>query len=236
MMVFTAAQKRLLPWIDVETWERLDAAARTLLEWNQRINVVSRKGLDATTLVERHYLPALALLGVPGLRERWEEGVSVLDAGTGGGFPGLPLAIACPNAAFTLADGRGRKITVVDACAEAAAAANVRALHGRVPDDVTPRSFDFVLGRSVARLPAFIRAVEPVLRRGGPRDGSLLLENGVLYVKGGDFEDELAELGVRPRRDLQLDTLIGGVGGDKRALFFPTSDLDSSSSSSSSSS
>lgn len=175
-------------------------------------------------------MPSLALLNLTPLRERLEEpSLRVLDAGTGGGFPGLPLAIACPHIEFTLADGRGKKIRVVDECAKAARAANVLAVHGRVPESVPTRAFDFVLGRAVTALPKFIPSVAPALRVGFGRTRSAL-ENGVLYLKGGDFDDEIRALGVDPRGDFSLTELlcsesVDTIAGEKRVLFFAAADL-----------
>lgn len=207
--LFTAAHRQLLPQIDASTWSRLDRAASSLLEWNEKINVVSRKDVDS--IVERHYFPALALLNAD---PAWcEGGRRVLDAGCGGGFPGLPLAIACPSIDFTLADGRGKKIFVVNECKEAAEVSNVRTVHGRVPDAVDG-PFDVVVGRAVAALPTFLRTVEPVLADDG----------GVWYIKGGDFTDELRALGdLRPTRNLAVSALLQDrIPSDKRLLFFPT--------------
>ncbi|KAJ1460010.1 rRNA small subunit methyltransferase G-domain-containing protein [Pelagophyceae sp. CCMP2097] len=224
--------------VDGPTWDRLEVAAKCLYDWNGKINVVSRKNLDAQTLIEKHYMPSLALLNVPGLRERLDAGAAVMDVGTGGGFPGLPLAIACPNSKFTLVDSVRKKITVVQACADAAFCRNVDALHKRVPEDFKTERFDLVLGRAVTALPSFIDQVAPVLRRASNpvsgaklSDDELKFPNGVVYLKGGDFDDELQELNLSPREEWAIEALLGGGyedvlgGGDKRVIHLSAKDV-----------
>mmetsp|Transcript_4686 Transcript_4686/g.5796 ORF Transcript_4686/g.5796 Transcript_4686/m.5796 type:complete len:235 (-) Transcript_4686:1971-2675(-) len=214
--------------IEESTWDRLEKSANTHFEWNAKINVISRKGFDQKTLVEKHYLPSLALLRMPGLIERWSDGVNVLDLGCGGGFPGLPLAIACPRASVILADGRNKKIMVVNECAKAAMCGNAQGIHARIPDDLINSEFDFILGRSVATLSTFFTDAKPVLALGKHRTPGLA--NGILYIKGGDLSDELSNLGCTPSLDLRIssDLLLSEngekttIGEDKRVLYFPT--------------
>lgn len=228
---FLAEHRRLVPSLDADTWDRLEAAASCLLEWNAKINVVSRR-VDARGLVEHHYLPSLALLNLPSFRHRFNKPLDVLDAGTGGGFPGLPLAVACPAVSFTLADSRGNKLKVVDECARASAATNVRTVHARVPETIQRDSFDFVLGRAVTALPDFLQTVAPVLRHRA-NDDDVLLDNGVLYFRGGDFDAELASLGddgIRPRSIVPLASLFpddASIGSDKAVVHFATADFKS---------
>lgn len=210
---FAPHQRAALPQIGASEWARLEAAARALLEWNGAVNVVSRKDLDAATLVARHYLPSLALLNVPGVPTR---GGRVLDVGTGGGFPGLPLAICRPEVEFALCDSRKKKVDVVAACAAAAGCANVVPVAGRVPADVDG-PFDAALGRSVANLPKFLATVAPVLRPGGA---------GLFYIKGGDCGAELAAAGVAPAATYAVRDLLGGVvDSDKYVLHFAAADV-----------
>ena len=183
-----------------------------LFAWNARVNVVSRKALDPAMLVERHYLPSLALLNVPAFPTTGR----VIDVGTGGGFPGLPLAVCRPEASFALCDSRGKKIDVVAACAAAAGCANVAPVAGRCPADVDG-TFDVALGRSVANLPSFFATVAPVLRPGG---------GGLFYIKGGDFADELAAAGVEPSATWSIRNLLrGAVDTDKEVLHFSAADV-----------
>lgn len=156
--------------------EALDGLYR---EWNARINVISRKDIDA--LYEHHVLHSLAiaryLLTVPGLQERF-AGASVLDLGTGGGFPGIPLAILYPSARFVLCDSIGKKTVVAQAVASALGLENVRVVNARA--ESLEESFDFVVSRAVASLPDFFPWV-----RGK-------YSQGILYLKGGDINEEIA--------------------------------------------
>ena len=229
---FTPFHRAQVPSLDDAAWARLEAAARCLLDWNSKINVVSRKGMDPPTLVERHYLPSLALLEVPGFRRRLEAGASVIDVGTGGGFPGLPLAISCPAAPFVLVDSVGKKLSVVRACAEAASASNVRTLHAKVPEELNRTTFDFVLGRAVTSLPDFIAQVAPALAPGEKdavaQGGVDPLANGVLYVKGGDFDEEISALKLKPSAEWDITDLLGeaAASSDKCVLYFSAADVD----------
>lgn len=149
-------------------------------EWNARINVISRKDLDE--FYERHVLHSLGIAKVM----LFAPESQVLDIGTGGGFPGIPLAILFPEVQFHLVDSIGKKIKVVKEVAEALGLKNVRATHARAED--IKEQFDFVVSRAVTAMPAFIpwtkgkflkRSINP-------------LNNGILYLKGGDLQEEMA--------------------------------------------
>ena len=158
---------------------RLEALDGLYREWNARINVISRKDIDA--LYEHHVLHSLAiaryLLTVPGLQERF-AGASVLDLGTGGGFPGIPLAILYPSARFVLCDSIGKKTVVAQAVASALGLENVRVVNARA--ESLEESFDFVVSRAVASLPDFLPWVKGKYSQ------------GILYLKGGDINEEIA--------------------------------------------
>lgn len=160
--------------------------------WNEQINVVSRQDLE--NLYERHVLHSLGIANVISFKPY----TAVLDVGTGGGFPGIPLAILFPEAEFHLVDSIGKKIKVVQEVALALGLSNVRAEQARA-EQLTD-SYDFVVSRAVTRLKPFVGWLRGKFNRHFNHD----LRNGILYLKGGDLAEELAELG-RPYRlfDLQ---------------------------------
>lgn len=152
-------------------------------EWNEKINVISRK--DMESLYEKHILHSLGVAKVMG----FEPGTKVLDIGTGGGFPGIPLAILFPQADFTLIDSIGKKISVVNAVAEGAGLKNVKAIHGRA--EKVNDKYHFVVSRAVTQMPEFLRW----LRGKFEKEQFNAKHNGVLYLKGGELAEELA--GIR---------------------------------------
>ena len=152
-------------------------------EWNARINVISRK--DIGNLYERHVLHSLAIAKVIAFK----PGAAVLDLGTGGGFPGVPLAILYPETVFTLVDGTGKKIQVVKEVSEALGLANVRAFHKRAEE--LKETFDFVLSRGVTTLPQLLAWARPLLKKKHQH----ALPNGLLVLKGGDIKQEIKDLG-----------------------------------------
>lgn len=151
-------------------------------EWNEKINVISRKDIDA--LYEKHILHSLGIVKVM----PFAPGTKVLDIGTGGGFPGIPLAIMFPEAQFTLIDSIGKKITVVQAIADTLELKNVTAIHGRA--EKLKEKFHFVVSRAVTQMPEFLRWLKGKFEK----EQFNIKHNGVLYLKGGDLGEELAGL------------------------------------------
>jgi len=151
-------------------------------EWNSKINVVSRK--DVENLYERHVLHSLGIAEVI----QFKKNTTVLDAGTGGGFPGIPLAIMFPEAKFLLADSIAKKIKVVNEVSNALGLKNVEAVQARV-ENIKP-TFDFIVSRAVARLPEFMNWCRGKIKKDNFND----LPNGILYLKGGDLKEELAQV------------------------------------------
>ncbi len=151
-------------------------------EWNEKINVISRKDMDA--LYEKHILHSL---GIAKIME-FSPGTKVLDIGTGGGFPGIPLAILFPEVQFTLIDSIGKKITVVNEVSRGIGLENVTAIHGRAEN--LKDKFHFVVSRAVTQMPVFLRWLKGKFEKEqfNPK------HNGVLYLKGGDLAEELAGL------------------------------------------
>jgi len=151
-------------------------------DWNEKINVISRK--DTDSLYEKHILHSLGIAKVM----EFADNTKVLDIGTGGGFPGIPLAILFPNTQFTLVDSIGKKITVVKGVAESLGLKNITAHHMRA--EQLKEKFHFVVSRAVTQMPVFLTW----LRGKFEKDQFNPKHNGVLYLKGGDLGEELAGL------------------------------------------
>lgn len=154
-------------------------------EWNSKINVISRKDMDAFWV--HHVLHSLAIAKLV----RFLPDTRIMDVGTGGGFPGIPLAILFPECEFFLVDSIGKKIKVVDGVKEALGLDNVTARQMRVEE--VKEKYDFVVSRAVTAFPAFV----PLVRNRITGNSRHALGNGILYLKGGDFEQELAAFGNR---------------------------------------
>lgn len=148
-------------------------------DWNQKINVVSRKDIDELYL--RHVLHSLGIAKV----QAFNDGAEILDVGTGGGFPGVPLAILYPNVKFTLVDSIGKKIKVVDEVVEGLKLENVQTVNSRVEE--VPKQFDFIVSRAVAAMPTFVHWVKGKIKKESLHER----RNGILYLKGGDLMGEL---------------------------------------------
>jgi len=171
---------KYFPDLTIEQIEKFRKLEGLYLEWNSKINVISRK--DMEHFYERHVLHSLGIAKVI----QFTPGAQVIDVGTGGGFPGIPLAILFPETKFLLVDSIGKKIKVVQEVAEAAGISNVEAINARAED--VKGKFDFVVSRAVTTLPDFIKWVENKIKR----ESRNSMKNGILYLKGGDLEAELA--------------------------------------------
>ena len=152
-------------------------------EWNEKINVISRKDMD--NLYTNHVLHSLGIAKVI----QFKQGSEILDVGTGGGFPGIPLAILFPQAHFHLVDSIGKKITVVNEVAKTLGLKNVESEKTRV-EEIKKRKYDFVVSRAVTRMKEFYGWVENKIRKESVHE----LDNGILYLKGGELEEEMKEL------------------------------------------
>ncbi len=148
-------------------------------DWNSRINVISRKDIDS--LYVKHVLHSLGIAKV----QPFLPSAKVLDVGTGGGFPGIPLAIMFPETEFVLVDSIGKKIKVVEEVVRALGLKNVTAIHGRA--EKVKGEFDFIVSRAVTHMDDFVKWVRKKVRRKSRHQ----LKNGILYLKGGDLEEEL---------------------------------------------
>ncbi len=156
-------------------------------EWNEKINVISRKDIDS--LYEKHVLHSLAIAALC----TFDDGAHVVDIGTGGGFPGIPLAIFFPKVKFVLVDSIGKKIKVVQEVAEAIGLKNVTAIHGRV-EEIKGQTFDFAVSRAVAPLGELWKWISPLIRMGQRSDE---FPNGLICLKGGDLTKEIAESNLK---------------------------------------
>jgi len=176
-------------------------------EWNSKINVISRKDIDG--LYEKHVLHSLAIAAVFDLK----AGMEIIDIGTGGGFPGIPLAIFFPEVKFHLVDSIAKKLKVVDAVAEAIGLKNVITQHTRA-EEIKNKKFDFVVSRAVAPLKELWKWSKPLLKKNHEltvsssdtlKNSELKTQNseqpvpGLICLKGGDLTNEIHESGTRPR-------------------------------------
>lgn len=161
--------------------EQFSALEKLCLDWNAKINVISRK--DTELFYERHVLHSLGIAKVCS----FYPGAGVLDIGTGGGFPGIPLAILFPESNFHLVDSIAKKILVVNEMAQALGLKNVKAEQARA--EKLKGQYDFIVSRAVTQMPRFMTWTRGKLRRGNAA-GSMA--NGILYLKGGDLSEELA--------------------------------------------
>jgi 16S rRNA (guanine527-N7)-methyltransferase len=151
------------------------------VDWNAKINVISRK--DIESLYTKHVLHSLAIAKV----QPFESGSYILDVGTGGGFPGIPLAILFPDTRFYLIDVILKKITVVKAVAEALGLQNVKAEQIRAEN--VKGDYDFIVSRAVTNMPDFVSWVKDKIKK----QNKHALKNGILYLKGGDLTEELSD-------------------------------------------
>ncbi|HEY4336199.1 MAG TPA: 16S rRNA (guanine(527)-N(7))-methyltransferase RsmG [Puia sp.] len=192
--------------------QQLAALGDLYRDWNEKINSISRK--DIGSLYEKHVLHSLAIAAA----FTWPPGAEILDIGTGGGFPGIPLAIFFPEQHFHLVDSIGKKIKVVEGVREAIGLQNVSTQHGRA-EEIKNRKFDCVVSRAVAPLKDLWTWSRPLLRK-APRpstahtpssdthppadspaaaDSDLLIPHGLICLKGGDLAAEISDSGCRPR-------------------------------------
>ncbi|AUC16237.1 16S rRNA (guanine(527)-N(7))-methyltransferase RsmG [Tenacibaculum sp. SZ-18] len=162
----------------IEHFEKLQSLYE---DWNLKINVVSRKDIDELYL--RHVLHSLGIAKVM----EFQPGSNVMDVGTGGGFPGIPLAILFPGTNFHLVDSIGKKIKVVNEVVEGLGLENVKTTHGRVEE--VKETYDFIVSRAVAQMETFHRWVKDKVHKKQNHE----LKNGILYLKGGDLSEELTK-------------------------------------------
>jgi 16S rRNA (guanine527-N7)-methyltransferase len=177
--------KKYFPDLTEKQLEQFELLFPLYKEWNEKINVISRKDIDNIML--HHVLHSLAIAKIVDFK----PGTEILDVGTGGGFPGIPLAILFPECQFLLVDSTGKKIKVVEEIAKALGLQNVQAKHARAED--IDQDFEFVVSRAVTRITPFYYWIHKKISPNHFHP----LRNGILYLKGGDLKEELEEFGKK---------------------------------------
>ena len=175
--------------LQMKQFEALDELYR---DWNSKINIISRKDIDG--LYEKHVLHSLSIAAV----FEFPKDAQVIDIGTGGGFPGIPLAIFFPEVNFHLVDSIGKKLKIVDAVAEAIDLKNITTQHTRA-EEIKNRKFDFVVSRAVAPLKELWTWAKPLLKNAQYEKEGNSYKSGLICLKGGDLAQEISESGVRPK-------------------------------------
>jgi len=187
--------KKYFPNLTDKQLKLYQQAEELYIDWNSKINLISRK--DTDHLLERHILHSL---GIAKMIE-FKPNTKVLDVGTGGGFPGIPLAIMFPQVQFHLVDSIGKKVRVVYDIADKLGLNNVTAQQIRAEE--LKGDFDFVVSRAVTRLPEFNNWVKKKIKKRSIND----IPNGIVYLKGGDIEDEIKGTGKKSKI-LELKTVF----------------------------
>ncbi|MBC8034304.1 MAG: 16S rRNA (guanine(527)-N(7))-methyltransferase RsmG [Chitinophagaceae bacterium] len=182
-------------------------------DWNSKINVVSRKDIDS--LYEKHVLHSLSIAAISSFR----EGAHIIDIGTGGGFPGIPLAIFFPEVTFHLVDSIGKKLKVIDEVAASIGLTNITTQHTRA-EDIKNRKFDYAISRAVAPLKDLWTWAAPLLKKKS-LDQALL--NGLICLKGGDLAAEISDSGTKPRSMEVYDIFPEEFFREKYILYVPIS-------------
>lgn len=167
----------------------LDALYR---EWNAKINVISRKDIDS--LYEKHILHSLSIAAV----YDFPPGTEIIDIGTGGGFPGIPLAIFFPQVKFHLVDSINKKLKIIEAVKEALSLDNITTQHSRA-EEIRNRKFDFAVSRAVAPLSDLLKWSTPLLKNTQFESNGILYKSGLICLKGGDLAKEISESRARPK-------------------------------------
>ena len=161
-------------------------------EWNEKINVVSRKDIDEIYL--HHVLHSLSIAAIA----EFKPNTNIIDIGCGGGFPGVPLAIFFPEVQFHLVDSIAKKLKVVDAVCEGANITNITTQHIRA-EEIKNRKFDFAVSRAVAPLKELWKWAGPLLKKKTMEVGQQTIANGLICLKGGDLHQEIFESNTRPK-------------------------------------
>ena len=196
------------PDLNPDQIENFKKLAEVYKDWNTKINVVSRKDVDEIYL--RHVLHSLAIAKFISFK----SGSKIIDVGTGGGFPGIPLAILFPEVDFFLVDSIAKKIKVVKEVVSALSLQNVTPINDRVEN--TTGQYDFIISRAVAAMPTFVHWTKGKIAKVSQHD----IKNGIIYLKGGDLTEEL-----KPYKNVQIVPLTGYFEEDffetKKIVYLP---------------
>ncbi len=179
--------KKYFPDISIDQYNKFNDLKKIYTHWNQLINVISRKDLD--NFYERNVLHSLSIAKYIS----FNSNTKLLDIGTGGGFPGVPLAILFPEVKFTLIDSIGKKIKVVSAVKNELNLKNINPIHVRA--DKVNGTYDFIISRAVTRLDKFV----PWVKNKVDTNNKHKIKNGILYLKGGDISQELLESNLQKK-------------------------------------
>ncbi|TRO64047.1 16S rRNA (guanine(527)-N(7))-methyltransferase RsmG [Christiangramia sabulilitoris] len=200
--------RKYFPHLTEDQISKFEKLEELYKDWNLKINVVSRKDIDELYL--RHVVHSLGISKV----QEFRPGSKILDVGTGGGFPGIPLAIMFPESTFHLVDSIGKKIKVVDEVSEGLGLENVTSFNHRVEE--ISGNYDFIVSRAVAIMPTFVRWVKGKIAKESLHER----KNGILYLKGGDLSEELKD--YRTAEIFELSTFFEEEFFDtKKVVYLP---------------
>ncbi len=199
--------------------EQFKALEGLYKEWNAKINVISRKDIDS--LYEKHVLHSLSIAAV----FDFPAGTEIVDIGTGGGFPGVPLAIFFPEVQFHLVDSIAKKLKIIDAVKEAIGLTNVTTQHSRA-EEIKNRKFDFAVSRAVAPLKDLLQWSRPLLKNTSYKQLSAnnvekIYQSGLICLKGGDLAQEIFESGARPKM-VEINSLFSEEYFKEKYLLYVT--------------
>ena len=177
--------------------KQFEALGELYKEWNQKINVISRKDIDS--IYEKHILHSLSIAAI----FNFSPGLEIVDIGTGGGFPGVPLAIFFPEVKFHLVDSIGKKLKVIESIKESIGLKNITTQHARA-EEIKDRKFDFAVSRAVAPLKELVSWSKPLLKKGKytfeEGEGEMVkYSSGLICLKGGDLSEEIRDSGMKPK-------------------------------------
>lgn len=210
--------KKDFPHIIDEQWDLLSLLCLKVKDWNEKVNLISRK--DVQYLIPNHIIPSLSI----SLVHQFSTGKSIIDVGTGGGLPGVPLAILFPSCKFTLLDSNNKKMMIVKDIVNSLKLKNVNIVVSRAEE--YNKKFDYIIGRAVSNLPNFLSFSSHFLNR---RDNNNNDNNkyGLYYLKGGDFTQEIVDAEVKEYNLNPINQLIPNLETDKFVLFIPQHEIDS---------